>query len=85
MISEKLDKSVKTLQWTCVMSMFGTRGQLRYMIIFEGIAVGDRFGLMLCSACVLGLSVLFSDALVNKQFLNNVGDGFEVDGTVQVV
>ena len=52
---------------------------------FERIAVEDRFGSMLRSACVSGFSVLFGDALVNKRFLNNVGDGFEVDGTVQVV
>ena len=50
------------------MFMFGTRGQLRYVIIFEGIAVGDRFGSKLHSACVSGLLVLFGNALVNKQF-----------------
>ena len=72
-------------RWTCVMSMFGTRGQLRYVIVFERIAIEDRFGSMLCSACVSGFSVLFGDASVNKRFLDNVGDGFEVDGTVQVV
>ena len=52
---------------------------------FKRIAVEDRFSLMLCSVCVLGFSVLFGDVSVNNWFFNNVGEGFKVDGTVQVV
>ena len=67
------------------MSILGTRCQLRYVIIFERIAVRGQFGSMLRSVCILGFSVLFSDASVNKWFHDDVVDRFEVDGTVQAV
>ena len=67
------------------MSILGTRCQLGYVIVLEGIAVQSRFGSMLHSVCVLGFLVLFGDVLVDKWFHDDVVDGFEVDGTVQVV
>ena len=68
-----------------MISILGTRCQLRYVIVFERIAVRDRFGSMLRSVCVSGFSVLFGDASVDKWFHDDVVDGFEVDGTVQAV
>ena len=62
------------------MSILGTRCQLRYVIVFERIAVWGQFGSMLCSVCVLGFPVLFGDASVNKWFHDDVVDGFVVDG-----
>ena len=67
------------------MSILGTRCQLRYVIVLEIIVVWGQFNSKLCSVCVLGFSVLFGDALVDKWFHDDVVDGFEVDGTVQVV
>ena len=67
------------------MSILGTRCQLGYVIILERIAVQGRFGLMLCSVCISGFSVLFGNVLVDKWIHDDVVDGFEVDGTVQVV
>ena len=51
---------------------------------FERIAVGDRLGSMLCLVCILGFPVLFSNVLVCEWLFNNVGEVFEVDGTMQV-
>ena len=67
------------------MSILGTRCQLGYVIVLEIIAVRGRFDLMLHLVCILGFLVLFGDASVNKWFHDDVVDGFEVDGTVQVV
>ena len=67
------------------MSIFGTRCQLGYVIVLERTAVWSRFGSMLRSVCVSGFSVLFGGASVDNWFHDDVVDGFEVDGTVQVV
>ena len=67
------------------MSILGTRCQLGYMIVLEIIAVRGQFSSKLHSVCVSGFSVLFGDASVNKWFHDDVVDGFEIDGTVQVV
>ena len=67
------------------MSILGTRCQLGYVIVLEIIAVWAWFGSMLCSVCILGFLVLFSDASVDKWFHDDVVGGFEVNGTVQVV
>ena len=51
---------------------------------FERIVVVYRLDLMLHSICVLGFPVLFGDVSDCEQLFNNIGEVFEVDGTMQV-